>query len=159
YRDVPLNVAVQGFQNATGVRIQLDGVKPDRKVTFDTGYTTFWEAFDKFCTATGLTEKIFDTPADMGINEMFANPWAARRFGRWSGEYPQPDDMLPALPNGQFVLTESKPKPAARPPFQAGAIRFRALPAGTYLGRVSNFKGDRELVFGLEVLPDPALAW
>jgi len=157
FRDMPLNIAVQEFSRATGARIQLDGVKGDRKITLDTGYTSFWDAFDKFCTAAGLVEKVYDTPTVDGGGDMQQYQYR-RRMMMWNGRIAQSqDDILPALINGQFVLTEGKP--IARPSFQSGALRFRALPAGTSLGRLSTLKGDKELIFGLEILPDPALAW
>ena len=126
YRDIPLNIAVQEFSRATGVQIRLDGAKAERKVTFDTGYTTFWDAFDKFCEATGLTEKIFDTPSDAGMNMGYPGQWGGRRWNRFGGEIPQQEDILPALLNGQIVLTESKTKAAPRPMFQSGSLRIRA---------------------------------
>ncbi len=157
-RDMPLSFAVQEFQRATGARLQLDGVKADRKITLDTGYTSFWEAFDKFCDAAGLVEKVFDSPTNDNNNGMPQYGWGRRRM-IWNGRFyqQQQDDILPALMNGQFVLTEGKPSP--RPTFQAGALRFRALPAGVSLGKHSTTKGDKELIFGLELLPEPALAW
>jgi hypothetical protein len=159
WRDIPLHVAVADFQRATGVRIQLEGAKTDRKITLDTGYTNFWDAFDKFCTAAGLAEKVFDTASNDGQVELYPGQWGRRRMmiwngGRWS---PQQDDIIPALTNGQFVLVEGKS--AARSSYQAGALRFRTLPAGTSMGRVSTLKGDKEFIFGLEILPEPALAW
>ncbi len=159
FRDLPLNVAVQQFMQATGARIQLEGAKADRKVTLDTGYTTFWDAFDKFCAAAALSEKVFDTPmADNNNNGYTNGPWGRRRIIMWNGRMNrQNEDVIPALHGGQFVLTDAKAPP--RPTYQAGAIRFRALPPGTSLGKLSNFKGDKELVFGLEILPEPSLAW
>jgi hypothetical protein len=163
FRDMPLNMAIQYFTQATGARIQLEGVKGDRKITLDTEYTGFWDAFDKFCAAAGLVEKIYDTPiAGDTQNEMYpgGGPWGRRRMmimmrnGAWA---PQQDDIIPALHGGQFVLVEGKA--ARRPTYQAGAVRFRALPAGTLLGKISSLKGDRELIFGLEILPEPTMAW
>jgi hypothetical protein len=159
YRDVPLNVVIQDFQRATGVRIHLDGVKADRKVTFDSGYTTFWDAFDKLCSTTGLTEKIYDSPTEAENNDIYyGGGWGRRAMWRNSIVSPS-DDVMSALLNGQFVLTESKTKVTPPPSYQVGALRFRALPAGTSLGRVSTIKGNREVIFGLEILPEPALAW
>jgi hypothetical protein len=159
FRDMPLNFAVQEFQRATGARLQLDGVKGDRKVTLDTEYTTFWDAFDKFCKAAGLVEKVFDSPTADGNEGMPQyQGWGRRRMIMWNGRFaPNQEDILPALQNGQFVLTEGKP--VERPTFQSGALRFRALPAGISLGKHSTSKGDKELIFGLEILPEPALAW
>jgi hypothetical protein len=160
FRDLPLHVAVQQFMQATGAKIQLEGAKNDRKITLDTGYTSFWDAFDKFCLAAGLSEKIFDTPmTDNNNNQYQYTPWGRRRMIIWNGRFAQQqqEEIIPALHGGQFVLTEAKVPP--RPTFQAGAVRFRALPPGTSLGKLSNFKGDKELVFGLEILPEPSLAW
>ena len=158
FRDMPLDFAKKEFEHVTGAHIQLDGVKGDKKITLDTGYTNFWDAFDKFCTAAGVVEKVYDTPATDAGNGMAQDPWGRRRMVVWNGRWvPQQNDVLPALQNGQFHLTEGKPAP--RPTFQSGALRFRALPAGTSLGRLSTIKGDKELIFGLEILPDPALAW
>jgi hypothetical protein len=164
YKDVPLHVAVQDFMRASGAQIQLDGVKDNnKKITLDTGYTTFWDAFDKFCTAAGVAEKVFDSPATVGGNEeMYTSPWGGRRrMVMWTRRGPvvqQQAEVIPALQNGQFVLTDAA-KATPRPSYQAGALRFRALPAGTSMGQLSTLKGDNELVFGLEVIPEPALAW
>jgi hypothetical protein len=159
YRDVPLNVAAADFTRATGAPLQLDGVKGDRKITLDTGYTTFWDAYDKFCAAAGLSEKVFETPADSGtVNEMYGGPWGRRRMIMWNGRMPQQqEDIIPALSNGQFVLTEAKQPPRSH--YQAGALRFRTLPGGMAMGRYSSVKGDKELIFGVEILPEPSLAW
>jgi hypothetical protein len=158
FRDMPLNFAVQEFTRVTGARIQLDGVKGDRKVTLDTEYTSFWDAFDKFCAAAGLVEKVFDSPTAEGGDMSSPYGWGRRRMVVWNGRWQQQqEDILPALQNGQFVLTEGKPTP--RPTYQSGALRFRALAAGTSLGKLSTIKGDKELIFGLEILPEPSLAW
>ena len=163
YRDVPLHVAVQDFARVSGAQIQLDGVKDtNRKITLDTGYTTFWDAFDKFCTAAGLAEKVFDSPAT-AHNEYpgYATPWGVRRrMLIWTrrGPMQQQAEIMPALNNGHFVLTDAD-KVTPRPSYQAGALRFRALPAGTSMGQLSTLKGDNELVLGLEIIPEPHLAW
>ena len=163
YRDVPLHVAVQDFARVSGAQIQLDGVKDtNRKITLDTGYTTFWDAFDKFCTAAGLAEKVFDSPAT-AHNEYpgYATPWGVRRrMLIWTrrGPMQQQAEIMPALNNGHFVLTDAD-KVTPRPSYQAGALRFRALPAGTSMGQHSTLKGDNELVLGLEIISEPSLAW
>jgi hypothetical protein len=163
YKDVPLHVAVQDFARASGAQIRLEGVKDNnRKITLDTGYTSFWEALAKFCDAAGLAEKVFDSPATNG-NEQdgYSTPWGGRRrMMMWTRRgWMQPQaPVMPALHNGQFVLTEA-PKADPRPTYHAGALRFRALPAGTSMGQLSTLKGDNELVLGLEVISEPALAW
>jgi len=161
FRDVPLHVAVQEFTRITGAQLLLEGVKAnDKKITLDTGYTGFWDAFDKFCLAAGLSEKTFDSPAANTPDAAggYQAMWGRRRMAMWNGMgMQQQAEIIPALPNGQFVLTEAKSP--ARPYFQAGALRFRAVPAGVTLGHHSTLKGDNELVFGLEVIPSPSLAW
>jgi hypothetical protein len=164
YRDVPLHVAAQEFARVSGAQIQLQGVKDtNRKISLDTGYTSFWDALDKFCKAAGLTEKVFDSPAPGGNGQIgYADPWGGRRRVMMvmtrRGWAPQQAEIMPALNNGQFVLTDSA-KADPRPTCLAGALRFRALPAGTSMGQLSTLKGDNELVFGLEVISEPALAW
>jgi hypothetical protein len=167
YKDVPLRVAVQDFARVSGAQIQLDGVKDsNRKVTLDTGYTSFWDALDKFCAATGLAEKVFDSAATPTPNnqEMIVGGagWVGRRrIVMWGPRGPiqqQQNDIIPALQNGQFILTDADKVPP-RTIYQAGALRFRALPAGTSMGQLSTLKGDNEIIFGLELIPEPSLAW
>jgi hypothetical protein len=161
-RDMPLHAAVADFARASGAQINLEGVKTtNRKITLDTGYTTFWDAFDKLCAAAGLAEKVYDTPAnEAGHNGGYAETMIVgrrRRMIMWNGRVAPQNDIIPALRNGQFVLTDAGAP--ARPSYQAGALRFRALPPGTSLGSFSSLKGDKELVFGLEVIPEPSLTW
>jgi hypothetical protein len=59
YKDTPLEQAVADFGKKSGGTITLldpDDKLSNRKVTLDTGDTTFWQAFDKFCRAAGLVE-------------------------------------------------------------------------------------------------------
>src|SRR5262249_17941718 len=132
YKDVPLHVAVQDFARVSGAQLQLEGVKDtNRKITLDTGYTTFWDASDKLCTAAGPPEKVFDSPSAPGGNPYsgYATPWGGRRrMIMWTrrGPVQQQAEIMPALHNGQFVLTEA-PKVDPRPTHVAGALRFRAL--------------------------------
>ena len=59
YKDTPLPEAVADFRKKSGFNITLhdpEGKLKDRKITLDTGETTFWTAFDKFCAAANLVE-------------------------------------------------------------------------------------------------------
>jgi hypothetical protein len=59
YKDTPLTEAVADFAKKSGYTLQLHDPEKklaDRKITLDTGMVTFWQAFDQFCTAAGLTE-------------------------------------------------------------------------------------------------------
>ncbi|HKB37559.1 MAG TPA: HEAT repeat domain-containing protein [Gemmataceae bacterium] len=59
YKDTPLSEAIADLKKKSGYEITLhdpQGKLKDRKITLDTGETTFWEAFDKFCAKAGLVE-------------------------------------------------------------------------------------------------------
>src|SRR5439155_3910041 len=59
YKETPVIEAVADIAKKTGFQIQLVGDTSklaDRKVTIDTGETTFWQAFDQFCEKAGLVE-------------------------------------------------------------------------------------------------------
>jgi hypothetical protein len=59
YKDTPVAEAVADLRKKTGYAIDLhdpDGKLKGRKVTLDTGETTFWHAFDQFCRKAGLVE-------------------------------------------------------------------------------------------------------
>src|SRR5262249_17870915 len=59
YKDTPLPEAIKDIQKQTGYNIALhdpEGKLKERKVTLDTGMTTFWQAFDQFCEKVGLVE-------------------------------------------------------------------------------------------------------
>ena len=59
YKETPLAEAVADFAKKSGYTIQLhdpENKLSGRKVSLDTGIVTFWEAFDRFCTAAGLVD-------------------------------------------------------------------------------------------------------
>src|SRR5205823_7267011 len=59
YNDTPFKEALEDFKKKSGYDLALhdpDNKLADRKVTLDTGDTTFWEAFDKFCDAAGVQQ-------------------------------------------------------------------------------------------------------
>jgi hypothetical protein len=59
YKNTPLSEAIADFKKKSGYDIVLhdpDNKLKDRKVTLDTGDTTFWEAYDQFCAKAGLVE-------------------------------------------------------------------------------------------------------
>jgi hypothetical protein len=65
YKDTPLKEAVADFKKKSGYNLVLHDPEKklaDRKLTLDTGDTTFWEAFDKFCDKAGVVQV---TPQDM----------------------------------------------------------------------------------------------
>jgi hypothetical protein len=130
-----------------------------RKITLDTGYTTYWDAYAQFCRAAGLTEKDFDQ-----TNEETQVSYNPRRFFfnrrmMWGG-FPGQCVVVPspplAVPAG-LVLTEGKP--AVRPTCQVGGLRLRALTPSPALNPWRAIQGDGEVILGLEALTEPNLVW
>jgi hypothetical protein len=98
YKDTPLPEAVADFARKSGYNIALlDPLKKlaDRKVTLDTGETTFWEAFDQFCEKASLVEA---TAKDLAQPP---RPGGIRR--------------LPAVPGQAVPLPAPVPQPAPAP--------------------------------------------
>lgn len=60
YEQTPLAAAVADFARQSGYSMALDdddtGTLRGRKLTLDTGETTFWQAYDQFCREAGLVE-------------------------------------------------------------------------------------------------------
>jgi len=59
YKDTPLKDAIADLNKKTGALIVLhdpDSKLKDRKITLDTGKTTFWDALDRFQVAAGVVE-------------------------------------------------------------------------------------------------------
>jgi hypothetical protein len=59
YKDTPVPEAVADFQKKSGYKIHLhdpEGKLKERKITLDTGETTFWHAYGLFCEKAGLAE-------------------------------------------------------------------------------------------------------
>jgi hypothetical protein len=111
YKDTPVAEAVADLKKKTGYAIDLydpEGKLKGRKVTLDTGETTFWHAFDQFCRKAGLVEA---TAQDM--MKLIPPP----RPG-----LPGAAPLLPVPP----PLPKAPPKDAPRPP---AAARFKAAGA------------------------------
>ena len=92
YKDTPVKEAVADFAKKSGYNISLHDPKKtlrDRKLTLDTGETTFWQAFDQFCAKANLTEA---TQQDLGQ----PMPFPPRGV-------PLPGGILPVVPPGKPV--------------------------------------------------------
>jgi len=58
-KDVSVLDAIRELEKQSGYPVQVGGNQPalkDRKITLDTGATTFWQAFDQLCRTAGLVE-------------------------------------------------------------------------------------------------------
>ncbi len=111
-----------------------------RKMTLDTGTTTFWEALDRLCEAARLTV----LPAGHA-------PFRA---------FPDPDEVEALAGHGTGAPIRLLDKPGKPLPIlRAGALRLTALPVdfARQIGGTGAKKG--ETGFLLEVRPEPKLAW
>src|SRR5258708_7835158 len=74
YKDTPVLQAVQDFAKKTEFPIGLmPGMRlANRKITLDTGETTFWDAFDQFCQKAGLMERIVTSEIDIQAPAVWA---------------------------------------------------------------------------------------
>jgi hypothetical protein len=111
FKDTPVTEAVAEIQKKTGFNIYLhdpEGKLKDRKVTLDTGETTFWNAFEQFCQKAGLGE--------LTQQDLMRNP-------RGPGGPLPPGGLIP--PGGKPGV---QPLPADRAPGK-GALNFDVAPA------------------------------
>lgn len=139
YDNVPLTEAVADFAKQSGYPITLQGDPAryaDRKISLDTGLTTFWQAFEQFRDKAGVQEVL--APANPG--PALAQPGMGKR----GKGVPVQQDPANANP---FVLVDG---PAASvPTFLAGSVRVRAMPA-----KVS---GAGEIEVLIDVTAEPRL--
>jgi hypothetical protein len=159
-KDMPLPAALEDFSRQSGCRMTLDpnvlAKLSERKLTLDTGYTTFWDAYEKFCAAAGLTEKAPDAPPVEQPEMIYSTKRRLIKAQIGLMVASHRGDVLSPGRGGEIVLTEGKP--AALPTVHAGALRVRALPPGTPLGP-SLPMDDGDILLGLEVVPEPSLVW
>jgi hypothetical protein len=122
-KDRPIPEAVAEFAKQTGRVVTVGGdlaALSRRKLTLDTGETTFWHALDQLCRAAGLVE----------LDSATRNLAGAR----------------PMIP-GEILLTAEEAKP--RPAHRVGAARVRALPPGLAAIEHGRQTGDIHLALGL----------
>jgi hypothetical protein len=160
YREVPLSAALVDFSQVSGGHLALDGASADklaeRRITVDTGYTTFWDALAQFCRAAGLTEKDpeeapVETQRNYSSGVIFA---PVKEF--WIRGQRAPGPVL-IHPGGEIKLIPGKQ--ASLPTFLTGGLRIRALPPGTSLGNGTSGPSDGEALLVLELAAEPGLGW
>jgi hypothetical protein len=147
YKDTPLPEALADFSRQAGFPIRLRELVAGRRVTLDTGDTTFWEALAQF----GAAAKLAEHPTASLVassDERFIHRGGGRRIvfleeGRLGTRYPSDDAVL---------LEDGKPLPG--PTYQAGALRLRVLPP-----TAGPEPGARQVALTLEVRPEPGLGW
>jgi hypothetical protein len=102
-KDTPVLDAVDQLARQSGYTIQIQGDRAalaSRKVTLDTGATTFWQAFDQLCQKAGLVE-----------NTNPYNPYVGR---------PVPIQPLPVQPP---IRIQPAPAPAPLPVLPPGGLK------------------------------------
>jgi hypothetical protein len=116
FKDTPVSEVLRELERQSGIAIQVQGSSASlarKKITLDTGETTFWQAFDLLCREAGLVEVSAPQPttSDMYYSSPPAAPVRMKR-------QPLPK-ALPQPPRGQ-------PKAGALAP--AGALQAPAFP-------------------------------
>ena len=165
YKRVPVSAALEDFIRVSGVNLMvepsLSNKLAQRKITLDTGYTTFWDAFAQFCRAAGLAEK--GPGSDNGeIHTSYSSGAMWRQQAVWVGGQVQffctstEEDLPGAVPVG-LALTEGKP--AVLPTCQVGGVRLRALTTDPALNPWRVIQGEGEVLLGLEAMAEPNLVW
>jgi hypothetical protein len=156
YKDTPLTEAVADFEKKSGYHIQLhdpDGKLQERKITLDTGETTFWHALGLFCDKAELTEASMEdllrVPPPPGGAP--GGPPGGMRPGAFVRGMPGMPGMLGRY--GQLFLKDGKAK--LLPTDDRSAVRTRALGKSDLLGNVP----QGEILLSLEVSLEPKLQW
>jgi hypothetical protein len=149
--DKSLGEAVDELAGQSGFAIRLPTSVRNRRITLDTGTTTFWEAFDQLCQRAGLGERV--APAEHTTE---VRVWNAR--GGAAGQMVMIDRVsrgaTPTVEEG-FNLVATGEQSRLAPTYYAGAVRIRAMPAT----RKGLGLGQEETAVVFEVTPQPKLGW
>jgi hypothetical protein len=128
-RDMPVTAAVTELAKMSGYVIEIQGDKTQpagRKITLDTGPTTFWQALDQLCRKAGLTERGLILAADKQV---------VHHEGVPANE---------SNPNFRLVLVDRRPPELPTNYFKG--IRVRALPATTPLSGLAKSDPNERFV-------------
>jgi hypothetical protein len=145
YKDVPVAEAVEEFARRTGfaVRLRDEPALAGKRLTLDTGETTFWDAFAQLCDRAGLAEA--PPPPAPPVRQVEPEGFRARR-----PRILKEDAALNQVIEGPVLLAAGRAAPA----FQAGALRLQVVPpdpgAAPQPGLVP---------LTLEVRTDPRVGW
>lgn len=153
YKDTPLNEALADFQKKSGYTIHLhdpQGKLKERKITLDSGATSFWHALALFCDKAELREASMEDLMRMPQAPAVpaANPAPAP--GAPVGARPA---FVRILGQGQVILKDGKARPL--PSDDRRAVRIRALDKSKLVGKAPK----DEVIVPLEVSVEPRLQW
>lgn len=150
-KNLPVPAAVAELARLTGASIQIHGNQAhlrQRRISLDTGETTFWDALTRLCQEAGLRE----VPTRPLV--LSSSPEEERRAERLVVLNTSVFAQSPGS-DGPFLLEEG-PLPVLAST-QVGALSIRALPPD---GSSPLFPGpDRWLPLTLEVKPEPSIDW
>ncbi len=122
-KDVPVPEAVALLKKESGFDVVLadsDGKLKERKVTLDTGETTFWQALDRLCVAAGLVEGNAAQQAIFPGRPINAPGPAVLPLP------PRPVQIAPGRP--VQIEAPAVPPPPPPPPLPAPAAKPRLVP-------------------------------
>jgi hypothetical protein len=155
YQDTPIPQAVDDFAKKTKFSIEINGSKTrlaQRKITLDTGETSFWDAFNQFCQKAGLLDRI--AGLENGLQSRRA---LEARFGPRGVvqivEVPSSDLSGARAWDGHLFLVDGHGP--SLPTCNTGAVRIRALPAK----QAAPDTEKEEILFLVEVTPQPKTTW
>jgi hypothetical protein len=154
-RDLPVHQVVADLAAKSGFAIQLASLDPgvtERKVTVDTGETTYWEALDQLAQRAGLVERGELRATLNGASGPGGN--RVMRFRMQGGVLVLPDGSVTTTNPRREILVLVPGDAAARPTCYAGAVRIRAVPLPRDLRPASG-----ETLVLLEASPQPGLSW
>jgi hypothetical protein len=135
YKDTPAADAIADLAKKSGLPVTYGGSLTKlagRKVTLDTGKTTFWKALDQFCAAAGLVERglVLAGKKRLTRPEVRRRPW-----GR------MPPMAQPKKSPPRLVLVDGKT--AKLPSCYFRGCRVRALPVTTPLEEFPLGSGEK----------------
>jgi hypothetical protein len=139
--------AVAELSKKSGYTLTLDGVPSDRKVTLDTGETTFWDAFKQLCAAAGLVEKPAAPPAPPSVSSTYTQVIRVKKGGVPLFPIRFSPAAVQSAAEAPVALTAGKVEELST--CQNGAVRIRVLP-----GQAGG-SGNASIV--LEVIAEPRL--
>src|SRR5207248_2605294 len=111
--------AVAELARQSGYNIQVLGDRAalaSRKITLDTGETTFWQAFDQLCEKGGLVE-------NSNFNPNGGGPYVQPGLPGQPVPPPPPQQLRPAQP----VQVQPVPLPAPNGPVMRPGVRVRPI--------------------------------
>jgi hypothetical protein len=131
-KDMPLPAAVEELARKAGVPIKLQGDREklaQRKITLDTGETSFWNALDQLCRKAGLVEEA-PPPPPMKPGRIQGSSVIIIGGGGIGGPRATPRDILkPPAPEETKPILLVEGKPSVLPAHLSTSIRIRLLPS------------------------------